>query len=469
MVDAGVYLREDTIVAVSTPPGRGAIAVLRLSGPQAIGLCQGIFLPRGVSGLRTPRRMVHGHIREPQGGDVIDDVLCAVFPAPHSYTGEDMAEIHCHGSEAVLKRMLELLYRMGARAAEPGEFTFRAVRTGKMDLAQAEAVASLIESKSQLARRMSLRMLEGAFSQDLSAVREFVVDMLVEIETQIEFPDDAMEESTGHHLQIRSEELIQLIQNLKRRAVREQRFEQGIMVVLAGRPNVGKSSLFNRLLGRERAIVTPHAGTTRDSIEGTIEIAGFPVTLIDTAGLRETQEEIEAIGITRSRELLFSSHIILFICEASSGLLEEETQILRELSNREGESITMLVANKADLGMAKSIARQMEDFPGLELVTASAIHEEGLNALEQKLETKIQELAPPETDSAFIVNARQERVLAQMMERAERSSQMLHEHAPPEIAAEELRLILKDIAELDGTGIAPDIINTIFSRFCIGK
>lgn len=467
-MDAGIYLREDTIVALSTPPGRGAIAVLRLSGPQSIDLCRRVFVSRGKNKDLAPRRAAHGFLCDPITQERIDDVLCMVFRAPRSYTGEDMAEIHCHGSEAVVRRALEILYALDARAAEPGEFTFRAVRSGKLDLAQAEAVAALIDSRTQLARKMSLRMLEGAFSRSLAELREDAISLLVEVETQIEFPDDAMEEALGRHLQQKSEMLLAQSETLRQRAVREQRFEQGIVVVLAGRPNVGKSSLFNRLLGRERAIVTPHAGTTRDSIEGMIDLAGWPVTLIDTAGLRETQEEIEAIGIQRSRELLSTSHIVLYIFEAGAGLTEEDRAILTGFS-RLSDTRLILAGNKKDLGESIDISNLGKEFLQASLVLTSAHDDKGVEPLVQELERHVQSLAPAETDTAFLISARQERVLVHIYERLVQTNRLFNEKAPLELAAEELRNVLQDIAELDGTGVAPDIMTTIFSRFCIGK
>ncbi|MBN2325846.1 MAG: tRNA uridine-5-carboxymethylaminomethyl(34) synthesis GTPase MnmE [Candidatus Omnitrophica bacterium] len=469
MIDARIYFREDTIAAPSTPSGRGAIAVIRISGPEAVSLCQRMFHARGSKPGEAPRRMVYGAIIDPRDGDIVDDALCAAFPGPHSYTGEDMAEFHCHGSEAVLRKTLEILFREGARPAEPGEFTFRAVRNGKMDLTQAEAVGSLIESRSQLARTLSLRMLEGAFSRDLAALKEELISALVEVETQLEFPDEAMEERLGSELQAKMDDLLRHSQALQKRAVRERRFEQGIVTVIAGRPNVGKSSLFNRLLGRERAIVTPHPGTTRDSIEGTIELAGRPITLIDTAGLRETQEEIESIGIRRSEELLSASHIVLFVFEAGEGLTPDDRVLLDRLRSHSNQSRIILTANKSDLPPIHSdFSFPAMDYPW-PVIKISTVNEEGVHSLISLLEKEVADLIPAETDSAYLVNARQERVLVRLMERLQNAAQFIREQSPLELPAEDLRSALHDIAELDGSGMAPDIMTTIFSRFCIGK
>lgn len=469
MTDTLLYLREDTIAAPSTPPGRGAVAVLRLSGPDALVIARRIFHPSHTQHPLPARRMVYGAIIDPAAGERIDDVMCVVFPAPSSYTGEHVVEIHCHGSEAVVRKILELVCREGARPAEPGEFTFRAVRNGKMDLAQAEAVAALVDSRSQLARTLSLRMLEGEFSTDLAALREEIVSVLIEIETQIEFPDDAMEEELGQHLERRLETLRERASALQKRAVREQRFEQGIIVVLTGRPNVGKSSLFNRLLGRERAIVSPHPGTTRDSIEGTIELEGRPVTLIDTAGLRETREEIESIGIQRSHELLSTSHLILFICEAVHGLTGEDYGLLETIAHLSKESRVIIVGNKVDLaGQAAASTLGGADL-SWPVVYASAVQDKGLNDLLAVMEHEVKRLIPDEAESAYLVSARQERFLRQLIERIDQASVCIQERSPLELPAEDLRAALRIIAELDGSGIAPDVMSLIFSRFCIGK
>ncbi|MDP8246243.1 MAG: tRNA uridine-5-carboxymethylaminomethyl(34) synthesis GTPase MnmE [Candidatus Hinthialibacter antarcticus] len=461
MVDAGLYLKEDVIAALSTAPGRGAVAVVRVTGRSAIDLTRRVFQPKSGS-LDQPRLMVFGRLVDPQTNETIDEALCVAFHAPRSYTGENLTEIQCHGGEAVVRRVLELLYREGARPAEPGEFTFRAVCNGKMDLSQAEAVGTLIESRSQLARSLSLRMLEGAFSIALAELREHVTQAMVELETQLEFPDEAMEADLGRELKAQVDGIVKEADALQQRAVREQRFEQGVIVVLAGQPNVGKSSLFNRLLGRDRAIVTPHAGTTRDSIEGAIELQGRPVTLIDTAGLRETHEEIEAIGVERSRELLTTSHIVLLVFDASQGLQPEDKRLLDDLRQRDDEAQVLLVANKSDLGAAPVEA-------GVPMICASALQDDGVDALLARLQREVEALVPADADSAFLVGERQARLLAQIASRLHESQRLIEDQVPLEAVAEELRAVLNDIAELDGSGLAPDIMTTIFSRFCIGK
>jgi tRNA modification GTPase len=469
MLDPAIYFKEDTVCAPSTPPGRGAISIVRLSGPDAMAACQTCFQSQGAPAWETPRKMVFGTIVDPVSRDVVDDALCVVFRAPASYTGEDMAEFHCHGSDAVVRRVLELLTQQGIRLAQPGEFTFRAVRNGKMDLAQAEAVATLIDSHSQLARAISIRMLEGAFSRELAALKDALIDVLCELETQIEFPEDAEEEETFGDVENKTRSLIQTVQALRQRAIREQRFEQGIIAVLAGKPNVGKSSLFNRLLGRERAIVTPHPGTTRDSIEGTIELAGRPVTLVDTAGLRETQEEIEAIGVKRSQELLSTSHLVLYVMEAGKEPVAEELHVLQDILREDAGVRVILVANKSDLSQETSIPAAMKDHPNVILVATAATEEEGVRSLVECLEREVANLVPAEADSSFLINARQEQVLQRLSRHLEMAGRLIEDRTPMELPAEELRGALHSVAELDGSGIAPNIMNLIFSRFCIGK
>lgn len=468
MTDAAIYFREDDIAALSTPPGRGAVAVIRLSGPSVIALVRRVFKPRGRAAALSPRRMIHGALIDPRTGEAVDDAMAVIFPAPRSFSGEDMAELHTHGGEAVVRQALALLYREGARPAEPGEFTFRAVRNGKLDLAQAEAIAALIDSRSQLARTLSLRMLEGAFSRDLAELREDLISILVELETLLEFPDDAMEESLCEALHQRTDALLAGARRLQSRAVREQRFEQGVAAVLAGRPNVGKSSLFNRLLGRDRAIVTPHAGTTRDALEGTIELQGRPVTLIDTAGLRQTHEEIEAIGVERSRSLLNDSPIALFVIDARMGLIAEEERMIQDLCQRNAAQV-ILVVNKWDLQPHASLEEMTRNIPTIRAVNASAVNEDGIDDLLSALEEVVTALIPVEADSAYLINARQERILAELMEHFVEANRLIAERAPLELCSEELRAALGNIAHLDGSGVAPDLMSLVFSRFCIGK
>jgi tRNA modification GTPase len=464
MNESTLYLREDTIAALSTAQGLGAVAVIRISGNTALDVASTIFQPMGKSSLNNPRVCCHGTIIDPDTNETIDDVLCTAFHAPSSYTGEHVVEINCHGSPAVVRKIIEMLYQHGARPAEPGEFTFRAVHNGKMDVAQAEGVAALIESRSQLARSLSLRMLEGVFSSDLQKLKEDTVSVLVEIETQIEFPDDSMEESICQNLEERTQQLFDQIQHIQKNAVRQQRFEQGIITVLAGKPNVGKSSLFNRLLGKERAIVTPHPGTTRDSIEGTIELQGCPVTLVDTAGLRETQEEIEAIGIERSKQLLTTSHIILFVFEAADGITPKEQQLLDEIAAESKNSHLILVANKKD-----QLSNKVDITTDLKLIYTSATAENGMNELIETLEETVQTMIPAEGENSYMITNRQERILDECTQTLSRIAEWMKDRQPMELLAEELHTVLGHIAKLDGTGITPDIMGTIFSTFCIGK
>lgn len=464
MNESILYLKEDTIAALSTASGAGAVAVIRVSGITALEVVSKLFHPKGKSSLKNPRVSCHGNIVVPITNEHIDDVLCTAFHAPFSYTGENVIEINCHGSPAVIRKILDLLYQHGARPAEPGEFTFRAVRNGKMDVAQAEGVAALIESRSQLARSLSLRMLEGVFSSDLQKLKEETVSVLVEIETQIEFPDDSMEETICQNLEERTQSLFEQINHIQKNAVRQQRFEQGIITVLAGKPNVGKSSLFNRLLGKERAIVTQHPGTTRDSIEGTIELNGCPVTLVDTAGLRETQEEIEAIGIERSKQLLTTSHIILFVFEAAESITQSEQQLLDEIAKESQNSHLILVANKQD-----QLANPVDINLPHQLIYSSATSENGLNELIKTLEETVQKMIPAEGENAYMITNRQERILDECTQTLERIALWMKERQPMELIAEELHTVLGHIAKLDGSGITPDIMGTIFSTFCIGK
>jgi len=445
------YFREDTIAALSTPPGRGAIAVLRISGPASLSLIQALSPPLMKTPPKPRRATLAPLVLD---GDILDEVLITFFPAPESYTGEDVIEIGCHGGLAIVRAVLGALYRLGARPAGPGEFTFRAVRNGKLDLIQAQAIGDLIEASTERFRRAAFCSYRGILQQKLLFIEENLIQMAVRIEASIEFPDDISEEEDS--LEIREiQAVLQEIREIESTAFRRRLLTEGFRYVLIGRPNVGKSCLFNRLVGRDRAIVSPHPGTTRDTIEATVEIQGVPVTFIDTAGLRKQPEEVEALGIERTREAIEESDAILLVTEATASVTAEEQQICDS-----SKQPVLVILNKMDL---------VSEPPEREGIPISALTGLRMDALWEKLDELTARLLPDTSDEPeILLSAYQEEQLHRIREALISVMEALS-RGQPEIAAEEIRSALISLGCLRGTVISPDIIDRIFTQFCIGK
>ena len=335
----------ETIAAISTAYGEGGIGIVRISGPEALGILRGIFVCKGSI---TSRRMAFGRIIDPETEEVIDEVLAVYMKGPTTYTGEDVAEINCHGSVVALRKTLALVLRRGARMAEPGEFTKRAFLNGRMDLSQAEAVIDVIKAKADAGYEAALSQMEGDLSRKVREIRAQVVDILVDITVNIDYPDEDIEQLTYEKLLADLEDAGDEIDSLLATAGAGRMIKEGIRVAIVGRPNVGKSSLMNCLLRQSRAIVTEIPGTTRDTIEEAVSIRNIPVYLIDTAGIRETEDLVEMIGIERTKEAFNSADLVVFIADASQPLTDEDRDILERLKDRRH----MVLLNKTDLGNA---------------------------------------------------------------------------------------------------------------------
>jgi len=348
---------EETIAAVATPPGEGGIGIIRVSGSQAFPIAERIFQraratqhptaprPRGTTGGLESHRIYFGTIRDPETGEVLDRALLLTFRAPHSYTGEDVVEFSCHGSPLLLRRVLQLIWREGARPAQPGEFTQRAFLNGKLDLAQAEAVADLIRARTESQLRAALYLHEGALSRTIRQLSDALLALLAQVEATIDFSEE-IGELDRDAFATELNELQKQLEHLLRRAQSGRLLREGVRVAIVGRPNVGKSSLLNTLLGEERAIVTPIPGTTRDLIEEAFQIQGVPIVVLDTAGLREHPDPVEQIGIERTRRAVEHADLLLVVCDLSEGLTEADRAILATLP---ADKPRIMVWNKADL------------------------------------------------------------------------------------------------------------------------
>jgi len=456
----------DTIAAISTPLGEGAIAVLRMSGPRAVAIADQVFRAKTRAGAAAARVQQFGAVFE--GEQKLDDVLLTVFRAPHSYTGEDVVEIACHGGVLVARRILELLLKCGARSAEPGEFTQRAYLGGKMDLTQAEAVMDLITAQTDLAMRAATEQLEGRLGERIRGLRERLVELLAHVEAYIDFPDEDIDPDTGDALRqkldaVRAETGALLATAGQGRVLRE-----GVRTVICGAPNVGKSSLLNLLLGYERAIVSAQPGTTRDVIEEVINLRGYPLRLVDTAGLRESDDEIEREGMARTRKQIERADLVLHIADASEAISDFRVEGPASAPAPSSDQISdlkkaaLLVLNKFDLG-------EHACWRGVEAVRISCLKNEGIAELEDAIIARITGGQAAHRDWSVAINARHQACLAKALEYSNAADQALAGALSPEFIAEELRGALDAVGGVVGKADSEEILGKIFSTFCIGK
>ena len=444
----------DTIAAISTPFGEGAIAVLRLSGPRAVEIVDAVFRSKVRAGDLAARVQQFGAIFD--GDKKIDDVLLTVFRAPHSYTGEEVAEIGCHGGVLVTRRILELLLRHAARAANPGEFTQRAYLHGKMDLTQAEAVMDLISAQTDLALRAASEQLEGRLGERIRALRDAILELLAHIEAYIDFPDEDIDPDTGEALRQRLDAVRTDIDALLATAGRGRILREGVRTVIYGAPNVGKSSLLNLLLGSERAIVSARPGTTRDVIEEAINLRGLPIRLIDTAGIRESADEIEQAGIARTRRQIELADLVLHVVDASTAALEFPSP------TGPGAAKVLLLLNKTDLGVHPS-------WQSAEGVRISCQTNAGIPDLEEAIVESVAGGKAAHREWAVAINTRHQACLEGARTFTEAARTALADGLSPEFVAEELRDALDAVGDVVGRVDSEDLLGKIFSTFCIGK
>ncbi|MCS6777397.1 MAG: tRNA uridine-5-carboxymethylaminomethyl(34) synthesis GTPase MnmE [Chloroherpetonaceae bacterium] len=461
---------QDTIAAIATPPGQGGIAIIRVSGPGALDVAERVFRP-GRGHVRHFRgyTLHYGTLIDPHDASTLDDGLLAIFRAPRSYTGEDMAELSCHGGQAVTARVLQAALDAGARLANPGEFTLRAFLNGRMDLAQAEAVCDLIRARTEASRRLARHQLEGHLSQALQHIREELIGILAAIEVTIDFSDEVGElDYTA--LETRIQRTRQHIEHLLATADRGRILREGLRVTLAGRPNVGKSSLLNALLRAERAIVTSVPGTTRDVIEESAQLNGILMVLTDTAGLRETDDVVERIGVHRTRETIARSDIILFVYDATAGWTAEDHATLNSILACQEAPEWLLIRNKCDL-LPDPLPRAQPDPPALPArplhhISVSARTGEGLSDLEQALCAYARTTSP---DSVVIANARHQQALQQAHNSLTHALHTTQQQLPGDFIAIDVRGALDAVGQITGETVTEEIIHRIFQDFCVGK
>jgi len=457
---------DDTIAAIATPLGEGGLAVVRLSGGNALAVAEKCFSPTGKSSLPPTAAPTHtiqfGKIV--RAGNVIDEVLLAVLRAPRTFTREDTVEISCHGGLLPAKLVLDALLAAGARLAEPGEFTKRAFLNGRIDLAQAEAVADLIHSRTELALAAANEQLAGKLSQRINRLRDDLMHTLAHVEAHIDFPEEDISPDTKEQLLQRLEAGIAFMDELLRTANEGQLLRRGIRAAIVGRPNAGKSSLLNQLLGRDRAIVSHIAGTTRDTIEETANIRGLPVVFIDTAGLREARDEIEREGIRRSRESLAAAELILHVLDASEPLTREDENYFAEFAGKK----RILVLNKTDLLVKLTLPVATGNVPPATCHVCS-LSGQGMETLKDAIKSLVWAGEIRAEMLQVAINSRHQDALNRARFSARAATDALAADIPLELVAMDLRIAANAVGEIVGKTTTEDLLDAIFSTFCIGK
>jgi len=458
---------EDTIVAISTPSGTGGIAVIRLSGKKSLAILKSIFQRihnKNINEIKT-HIMYRGYIKDNKYSR-IDDVLAVYMKAPNSYTGENIVEIHSHGGYIVPKLVLEKCIQGGARTANPGEFTLRAFLNGKMDLAQAESVADIIDSQTKKALKQSQLQLEGILSREINTHKETMLELLAEIEANVDFPEEEIDPIVKETMLRKSGNIINKIKNLVSTFSEGQIIKNGISACIIGRPNVGKSSLLNCLLKKDRAIVSDLPGTTRDFIEETIDINGLPLRLIDTAGIRITADSIEYSGINITKQKIDQAELIIAVLDSGSELAEDDFEVLSFLD----KSSYVIVLNKSDLPAVIS----KSDLPGHikknSTINISAKNDTNIDKLKDKIyKTALGNKNHTDTSDIVISELRHKDSLEQALDSMSRFKRALETNESPEYLSVDLRYALDKMGEITGEITTEDVLGRIFSKFCIGK
>ena len=455
----------DTIAAISTPPIPAAIGILRLSGPRAAQIAAVCFKPLGRKGLleHRPHELVYGDLLDTEGA-VIDRVLCTFSLAPHSYTGEDTAEIHCHGAPMVLQLGLEALFAAGARQAQRGEFTRRAFLNGKLDLAQAEAVGDLLEADSRQAARNAAGQLNGALSRRIGGIYSALLDVMAHFHAVLDYPDEDIDPFTARQLGESLAAQRTALEQLAASWHRGQLVKNGVPCAIVGRPNAGKSSLLNALVGYERAIVTNIPGTTRDTVEERAELGGVTLRLIDTAGLRRSDDPIEQLGVERSRKAMEEAELILLVADGAAEWTREDSELARTVADTGKPWV--LVWSKADLEK-RAAAADMSGADAPPAVEVSAKTGQGLD----RLAAAVGALFPrgQEEYGQLLTNARQAEAAGRALAAVIRAQEALESGVTPDAMLADVEDALSALGELTGQSVREDITDRIFQRFCVGK
>ncbi|KIL42885.1 tRNA modification GTPase [Jeotgalibacillus alimentarius] len=457
----------DTIAAISTPMGEGAIAIVRLSGDEAFKIADRVYRSGGKQLQSVPSHTIHyGHIVDPKTDETIEEVMVSVMKGPKTFTREDVVEINCHGGVVSVNRVLQLLLREGARLAEPGEFTKRAFLNGRIDLSQAEAVMDLIRAKTDRAMNVAMNQMQGRLSRLVQSLRQEILEILAQVEVNIDYPEyDDVEEMTLNMMMEKSQYVRDEVEKLLRTSEQGKILREGLSTVIIGRPNVGKSSLLNSLVQENKAIVTDIPGTTRDVIEEYVNVRGVPLKLVDTAGIRETEDIVERIGVERSRQVLKEADLILLVLNHGEELSDEDRRLFEAVTGMD----VIVIVNKTDLDQAIDLDEVKQLSGDHKLVTTSLLKEQGVDELEEAIASLFFDGAVDLGDGTYVSNSRHIALLHQALQAIEEAIQGAEMGTPVDMVQIDLRRTWEILGEMIGDTVQESLIDQLFSQFCLGK
>ena len=458
---------DDTIAAIATAPGIGGIGIIRVSGPEACDVVNRIFHSKQSVplGERQTRTIHYGHIVHPKTGKTLDEVIVVLMKGPHSYTAEDVVEIQCHGGFVSVREILKVLLSEGVRQAEEGEFTKRAFLNGRIDLTQAEAIIDIIDAKTEQSLEVAVNQLDGTLSKYIRSLRDELIAMIAHLEVTIDYPEEDIEEVSAQEVRTGLEPILEKMDNLLATAQRGKLLRDGVMVSIIGRPNAGKSSLMNALLREDRAIVTNIPGTTRDSIEEFLTIQGIPVRLIDTAGIRETEDIVESMGVEKARQYLDKADVVVLVIDGSKPLEPEEQELLQLITNRP----SIIFLNKADQTqyVSKEEVAALGTFT--EIVTISAAQGEGMDEMARVITSLVQGGFVQASHEAMLSNVRHITLMEQAKVSLDQSILAIDSGMPIDLIVTDIRAAWELLGDITGESLRESMVDELFKRFCLGK
>lgn len=458
---------DDTIAAIATAPGIGGIGIIRVSGPEACDVVNRIFHSQQSVplGERQTRTIHYGHIVHPKTGKTLDEVIVVLMKGPHSYTAEDVVEIQCHGGFVSVREILKVLLSEGVRQAEEGEFTKRAFLNGRIDLTQAEAIIDIIDAKTEQSLEVAVNQLDGTLSKYIRALRDELIAMIAHLEVTIDYPEEDIEEVSAQEVRTGLEPILEKMDTLLATAQRGKLLRDGVMVSIIGRPNAGKSSLMNALLREDRAIVTNIPGTTRDSIEEFLTIQGIPVRLIDTAGIRETEDIVESMGVEKARQYLDKADVVVLVIDGSKPLEPEEQELLQLITNRP----SIIFLNKAD--QTQYITKEEIEALGTftEIVTISAAQGEGMEEMAKVITSLVQGGSVQASHEAMLSNVRHITLMEQAKVSLDQSILAIDSGMPIDLIVTDIRAAWELLGDITGESLRESMVDELFKRFCLGK